>query len=180
MKWILAIALSFACGGASAKVLTDRNLPDYDVGKECSDAPEAAAGGQAFVAHCMTSEDAARSAMFGLDIPGETLKLCAKEVEKHPPGRNDRDLNICIRQQSGRAEIKKLEAFVPHERDLCAEKSSRGDCIAQEKKWHRFLTANPTVLTLPGTGDCIENLQALNTLSWKKVAACAANPARES
>ncbi len=180
VKWLLAIALSVACGAASAKILTNDNLPDYDVGKECADAPGAAAGGQAFVAHCMTTEDAARTAMFGLDIPGETLKLCVHEIEKHPPGRNDRDLNICVRQQTGRAEIKKLEASVPHESDLCADKSSRRDCVANEKQWHRFLTMNPIVLTLPGTGDCIENLRALNTLSWKKVAACAANPPRAS
>ena len=180
MKWILAVALILTCGGASAKILTDNNLPDYDVRKECSEAPGAAAGGQAFVAHCMTTEDAARRAMFGLNIPGKILKSCAKEVEKHPTGRNDRDLNICVRQQSGRAEIKELEALVPHERDLCTDKSSHGDCIAQEKKWHRFVTSNPTVLTLPGTDDCIESLKTLNALSWKKIAACAANPPRES
>lgn len=180
MKRLLLVALSLACSTASAKILTDDNLPQYDVQKECTDAHGAAEGGQAFVAHCVTSEGDARRAMFGLNVPPEMLKSCAASVEKRSPGRNNRALNICLRQQSGLAEIKKLEALVPRDSTLCADKSARGDCSAQEKKAHRFVTADPTVLTRSGTDGCIESLRTLNALSWKKIAACATNPPNES
>jgi hypothetical protein len=180
VKWLLAIVLTLACGTASAKILTDDNLPEYDVQKECTDAPGAAAGGQAFVARCATSEENAHRAMFGLNVPTDTLISCVKEVERRPPGRNNRDLNMCMRQQSGRAEFKKLETLVPRAAAFCADKPSRDDCIAQEKKSQRFVRDNPMLLTVTGAGDCIDNLRPPETLSWKKVAACATHPPQES
>lgn len=176
----MAIALSLACDAASATVLTDDNLPEYDVQKECSAAPGAVAGGQAFVARCATSEENAHRAMFGLTVATAILNSCAKEIAGYPPGRNNRDLNTCMRQQSGRAEVKKLEKAIPQEVVLCADKSSRNDCIAQERKSRRFVSDNPILLTLTGVGDCIDNLRTPDMLSWKKVAACAIHPPHET
>ena len=180
MKWLATIVLTLACSTASAKILTDDNLPEYDVQKECSAAPGAAAGGEAFVARCTTSEEDAHRAMFGLNVTASTLKSCAEEVGRHAPGRNNRDLNMCMRQQAGLAEFKKLETLVPREAALCTDRSARSDCAAQEGKWRRFVSDNPILLTLPDVADCIENLRAPATLSWKKVAACAMHPPRES
>ncbi len=180
MKWVLTIALTLACSTVSAKILTDDNLPQYDVQKECSAAPGAAAGGEAFVARCTTSEEDAHRAMFGLNVPAETLKSCEDEVGRHAPGRNNRDLNMCMRQQTGRTEFKKLETLVPREAALCADEPARNDCIAQEKKWRRFFDDNPIFLTLTGVADCIDSLSAPDMLSWRKVAACAMHPPRQS